>query len=373
MQPEPMTEGSATSIGIDPYLDWVKREGIPVVEDLGVHLPEVGTRPWARCGVDGAAVHLKGRGDFVSMFVLDLAPGAATAPQRHLYEEVVYVLSGRGSTAIDCGGGRTHSFEWGPRSLFALPLNAGYRHFNGSGSQRARLASTTNLPAVLNMFHNERFVFDNPFRFAERFGDPRHFDGQGTFIPVRPGQHMWETNFVPDLGALKLQSWDERGEGSKNLMFILAGGTMHAHISEIPVGSYKKAHRHGPDFHVMCVAGEGYTLLWYEGDADFRQVRWTHGTVFAPPDRMFHQHFNTDAHPARYLATACGSLRYPFTEAKRRALMGAGDGQGAVATSVRLGGDQIEFEDQSPRIHELYLEELSDRGSGVPAPAARRL
>jgi hypothetical protein len=127
------------------------------------------------------------------------------------------------------------------------------------------------------------------------------------------------------------------------------------------VGSYKKAHRHGPDFHVMCVTGQGYSLLWYEGEADWRQVRWKHGTVFAPPDRMFHQHFNTSPTPARYLATAFGSLRYPFTEAKRRALMGTGDGdqQGAVARSVKLGGDQIEFEDQSPRIHELYLSEVS--------------
>jgi uncharacterized RmlC-like cupin family protein len=357
------------TIGIDPYLDWVKREGIPVVEDLGVHLPEVATQPWARLGLRGAAVHLEGRGDFVSMFVLELPPGAASVPQRHLYEEVVYVLSGRGSTTIDGADGQTHSFEWGPRSLFALPLNARYRHFNGSGSQPARLASTNNLPAVLNMFHNEAFVFENPFSFGERFGDPGWFGGQGRAIDLRPGQHLWETNFVPDLGVIGLKSWDERGKGSKNIMFNLASGTMHAHISEIPVGAYKKAHRHGPDFHVMCVSGEGYTLLWYEGDADFRQVRWKHGTVFAPADRMFHQHFNTGAHPARYLATACGSLRYPFTESKRRALMGSGDGQGAVATSVRLGGDQIEFEDQSPRIHALYLEELARRGSDAPAPA----
>jgi mannose-6-phosphate isomerase-like protein (cupin superfamily) len=364
-------------IGIDPYLEWVKGEGVPVIEDFGVHLPEVATAPWPRYGVNGAAVHLKGRGDFVSMFVLELAPGTGTAPQRHLYEEVVYVLSGRGSTTIDRGDGRTHSFEWGPRSLFALPLNSAYRHFNGSGSAPARLAITTNLPAVLNMFHNEAFVFANPFRFDERLGKPNHFSGQGRFIPVRPGQHMWETNFIPDLGAIELKSWDERGKGSKNLMFILADGTMHAHLSEMQVGSYKKAHRHGPDFHVMCVRGEGYSLLWYEGDPDFRKVPWRYGTVFAPPDRMFHQHFNTGAHPARYLATAFGSLRYPFTESKRRALIGtsqgqgSGEGQGAVATSVKLGGDQIEFEDQSPRIHALYLEETRKSEVGVPMDPLR--
>jgi len=126
-------------IGIDPYLDWLKNENVPVVEDFGVHLPAVETRPWARLGVEGAAVHLKGRGDFVSMFVLDLAPGTATSPQRHLYEEVIYVLSGRGSTVIESPDGAKHSFEWGPRSLFAIPLNTRYRHFNGSGTERARL------------------------------------------------------------------------------------------------------------------------------------------------------------------------------------------------------------------------------------------
>lgn len=362
-----MNASLAPRIGVDPYLDWLKNEGVPVVEDFGVHLPAVETRPWARLGVDGAAVHLKGRGDFVSMFVLDLAPGAATEPQRHLYEEVIYVLSGRGSTVIETAGGDKHSFEWGPRSLFAIPLNTRYRHFNGSGAERARLAATTNLPAVLNMFHNEAFVFDNPYRFDERLGQSKYFSGEGDFVPVRPGQHMWETNFVPDLGAIELKAWDQRGKGSKNIMFILADGTMHAHISEMQVGTYKKAHRHGPDFHVMCVAGQGYSLLWYEGDDDWHQVRWTHGTVFAPPDRMFHQHFNTSPQPARYLATAFGSLRYPFTEAKRRALMGSGDGdqQGAVARSVKLGGDQIELEDQSPRIHALYVEETRRNGVEV--------
>src|SRR5262249_28166399 len=83
----------------------------------------------------------KGRGDFVSIFVLELAPGAKSAPQKHLFEEVVYVLSGHGNTTIETSDGRRHSFEWGPKSLFALPLNARYQHFNSSGRERARLAS----------------------------------------------------------------------------------------------------------------------------------------------------------------------------------------------------------------------------------------
>jgi len=335
----------------DPYLDWAQEEGLPIVEGLGVDLLGVGTEAWPRMGAHGAIVHLEGRGDFVSVFVIDLPPGGKTEPQQHLFEEVVYVLDGHGSTTVETHDGSRHSFEWGAKSLFALPLNAKYRHFNGSGQKPARLSSTNNLPVVLNLFHNHDFVFTNSFAFPEREGKATFFSGEGEFIPKKPGRHMWETNFVPDLSDFELKAWDQRGAGSSNMKFILADGTMHAHSSEMPVGTYKKAHRHGPDFHVYTVTGHGYSLLWYEGDADFQRVDWRHGVVFAPPDGMYHQHYNTGSQPARYLAVALGNLRYPFTSAKWRLFKG-------VDVSVRDGGAQIEYKDQDPRIHRIYLDEL---------------
>ena len=352
-------EPTGARVGVDVYLEWLAKEGIPVTEDFGVDLLKVPTARWARYDAGGAAVHLKGRGDFLCMFVFELPPSGATAPQRHLYEEVFYVLDGHGSTTIETSDARRHSFEWGPRSLFAIPLNARYRVFNGSGARNARLVSTANLPAVLNMFHDEEFVFANGWDFEARAGNAKYFGGEGDFIPIRPGNHLWETNFVPDLAAIELQPWGDRGAGGSNIMFILADGTMHAHISEMPVGTYKKAHRHAADFHVMCVTGTGYSLLWYEGQRDWVRVDWKHGTVFAPPDRMFHQHFNTSAVPARYLATAYGSLRYPFTESKRKSLFGG------VSTSLKQGGDQIEYADQSPRVHELFVKEAAKSGVAV--------
>lgn len=351
---------TATESGVrfltNPYLQWANGEGIPVVEDFGVDLLAVETGPWARTGVNGAFVHVKGRGDFIDVVVLDLPPGAATEPQKHLYEEVVYVLSGRGSTTIEAPDGRKHSFEWGPKSLFALPLNYRYRHYNASGSEPARLSSTTSAPIVMNLFHNDSFVFDNPAEFPERLGAERHFSGDGDFLPLRPGRHMWETNFVPDLASFELQEWKARGAGGSNMMFVLADGTMHAHISEMPVGTYKKGHRHGADFHVYAVTGQGYSLLWYEGDEDFHRVDWRHGVVYAPPDMMFHQHFNTSPDPARYLAVAFGGLRYPFTADKVKTFMG-------MDVSLKDGGRQIEYEDEDPRIRKLYREELAKTGA----------
>ncbi len=340
---------------VDPYREWIDGEGVPIHEDFGFDLLSLDVAPWARLGARGAYALVKGRGDFVDVQLIELAPGGATAPQRHLYEAVVYVLSGRGSTSVDVAEDDRRTFEWGSSSLFALPLNTGYRHFNGSGTEPARLAAVTSLPLVMNVFRDESFVFDNPTAFRDRLGPPEHFRGDGTFIPMRPGRHMWETNFVPDLRRFELREWAARGAAGSNIMFALADGTMHAHMSEMPVGTYKKGHRHGADFHIFPVTGHGYTLLWYEGDEDFVRVDWKHGSVYAPPDRMFHQHFNTSPEAARYLAIAFGGLRYPTLADKRATFTG-------MDVSVKDGGRQIEYEDEDPRIRRIYEDELRTRG-----------
>src|SRR4051812_45496265 len=340
---------------VDSYREWARGEGVPILEDFAADLLAQEVAPWARLGASGAIVNLKGRGDFTSIFLIEIGAGAKTAPQKHLYEEVVYVLSGHGSTTVEAADGRRHSFEWGPHSLFAIPLNVRYQHFNGSGAAPARLASTNNLCMTLNLYHDESFVFQNAHDFAGRVGKNSYFAGEGDFIAYKPGSHMWETNLVPDLTRIELKSWEARGPGSTSLIFILANGTMGAHSSEIPVGSYKKAHRHDSGRHVFSVTGSGYSLAWYEGEPEFLRIPWQHGVVYAPPDGMFHQHFNISASRARYLATGIGSRRYPFLETKRRS-------EREVDLSVKQGGRQIEYEDQDPRIHKIWLEEMARAG-----------
>jgi len=356
---------AAGKLLIRPYLAWAAEQKIPVVEDFAVDLLAVETQPWDRIGVPAALVHLIGRGDWANVVVTAIPPGGATDLQRHLYEEVVYVLAGHGNTVVRDPSGAEHSFEWGPRSLFGLPLNAPYRHLNASGSEGARLASVTSLPLMLNVFHDEAFVFDNPGEFPDRFGDGRRFRGEGDFVRVSPGRHMWETNFVPDLADFEMPEWQARGAGSRNLKFVLAESTMHAHMSEMPVGTYKKGHRHAPDFHVFTVDGHGYSLFWYEGDEEFTRIDWRHGVVYAPADQQFHQHFNTSPSPSRYLAVAYGGLRYPFTEERLQHFLG-------VDRSVSEGGRQIDYADEDPRIRELYVAELAREGIECRMPPVER-
>jgi len=354
----------AARIWTNPYEDWVEREGLLVHSDVGVYLPGLETKPWPRYGVNGAVVHLTGQGDFGNCFILEIPGGKWTEPQHHLYEEIFFVVEGRGSTQIELPDGRSHSFEWQPNSMFAIPLNVKYRLYNADGQKRALLATVTNLPLTMKLYHNDKFIFENDFFFSDRVGKDNYYTGVGDLTLIRPGQNMWETNFVPDLVGIELTAWNERGAGSMNLMFLLGDGNMHAHVSQIQSGTYKKAHRHGPGAHIFTLNGKGYSLLWIEGEKDFKRVDWGPGWMFAPVDRQFHQHFATSAVSSRYLALIPGSnARYPLTGAKRRNITAEeANAQGDVATSVKQGGAQVEYEDQDPRIHQIWLEEMRKNG-----------
>ena len=342
---------------IDTYLVWSTQQGIPVVEGVAVDLNTIETAPWARLGggCKAAFVHLRGRGDFVTLQVVDIPPGGSTELMRHLFDEVFYVLSGNGSATIETGEGRSATFEWGPRALFSPPLNAPYRLFNASGKENARLVIASDLPFLMNTYRNEAFLYDNKTPFPGRVGREAYYNGEGDFLPLAPGKHMWETNFVPDLGSFELPEWEARGAGSRNIKIILADSAMHAHTSEMAVGTYKKGHRHGPGAHVFAIGGSGYTLMWKEGDEEFERHEWQHGFVFAPPDGMFHQHFNTGSEPARYLAVSLGSHRYPVLARKV-------ERKNKPEASVNEGGIQINYEDQDPRIHKIWLQELAKTG-----------
>ncbi|HTI88921.1 MAG TPA: hypothetical protein VL966_20140, partial [Alphaproteobacteria bacterium] len=281
-------------------------------------------------------------------------------PQRRAFDEVIVCLAGHGSVAVETADGGKHTFEFGPRAMFAPPMNARYQIFNGSGREHARLTVAHDLVFVMNFFRNDKFIFDNPVGFPERSGQAGYYAGEGELTSIRPGRNLWETNFVSDLANFQLMAWEARGAGSSNMQFLLAEGSIGAHISEMPVGTYKKAHRHAAGAHVFAMTGTGYSLLWYEGEKDFIRREWNYGFVYAPPENMFHQHFNTSGEPARYMAILFGSKRYPITLERR-----ANSETQRTDTSVKDGGRQIEYRDQDPRIHTMWLKEM--RANGVPS------
>ena len=342
----------------DPYREFLAREGIPIVEEYSVDCVNMPLEPWPRMGGLGAYVHLAGRGEFLSTYVSEIPPGGQLNVEQHLYDESIYVVKGRGATSIELPNGARHTFEWQEGSSIGIPLNAKHQHFNGSGSEPARFAAVTDLPVILNIFHNESFIFDNPYQFPERTGEASYFTGEGKFREVKAGQHMWETNLVPDLINFELPQWRERGAGGSMINFIFAESTLSAHISEFPPGTYKKAHRHDAGAHIFCVTGKGYSLLWLEGQdpTDTVRVDWWPGVLFAPPDGpTYHQHFNIAEGQSRYYVLGFGSRRYPVFD-KRKAVVQAAD------MDIKKGGIQVEYHDEDHRILELYERECEKNG-----------
>src|SRR5438876_9623 len=124
---------------------------------------------------------------------------------------------------------------------------------------------------IVGGFHNEDFIFNNPFIFSDRLTNPKHFTGDGTMYTGPTGRvKVWETNFIPNVIDFEVFSWKERGAGGGSVMFELAHNTMAAHVSQFPIGTYKKAHRHGPGAHVVIIGGDGFSMLWPRGKPEER-------------------------------------------------------------------------------------------------------
>ena len=230
--------------------------------------------------------------------------------------------------------------------MFAIPLNCWHQHFNGSGQAPARYVAVTNAPPVINLYEDVAFVFNTKHDFKNRFnGEPDYFSAKGEQKGL-----LLVTNFVADAVNLPLISAKERGAGGGHIRFNMAKGSMNSHISQFPIGTYKKGHAHGPGAHVIILSGEGYSLMWPEGDEP-RRYDWEVGTLIVPPNMSFHQHFNTGTAPARYLAF-------------KHEVVSIRNAQGVPKAwiSRRLGGDQIDYSDEMPMVQRMFADELAKRG-----------
>jgi quercetin dioxygenase-like cupin family protein len=157
-----------------PYTRWVRAEGLEIIAAHYVpNLHHVDLKPWARRGGKGVYINHEASRTSNDCYVLEIAPSGKVAPQRQLFEEMIYVLDGRGSTVVWNDAGKRMSFEWQAGAMFAIPLNAWHQHFNGSGTQAARYVAVTNAPPVMNLYEDVDFVFNTPFDFKNRFnGEP---------------------------------------------------------------------------------------------------------------------------------------------------------------------------------------------------------
>ncbi len=344
-------------IAISPHFQWMRSIGIPIHRGFYIEdgrTVELGW--WEERQCNSAFVILEGQEGVGEARITEIPPGATLPPLKFALDEVVYVLQGRGLTTIQADASNPQKlFEWQPRSMFLLPRNRTYQLSNMQGNQALRLLHYNFLPVALAglpypelFFNNDKLEPRAPtHEQAAPFSEAKEYPGS-------MGHSIWYGNFFPDLAQWdRLRGQRTRGAGSSGVMMQFPDSPHFCHMSVFPSRTYKKAHRHGPGFMIVIPAGEGFSVMWREGQENNKVViPWHEGSIFIPPNKWFHQHFNVGTIRARYLA-----FHPPVQFA------------GYAEKVEDRSRDQIEYVDEDPFIRQKFETELAARGQTSLMPA----
>ncbi|HEY3116900.1 MAG TPA: cupin domain-containing protein [Chloroflexota bacterium] len=334
-----------------PYDRYVESTGVPVFRGYAIEdARTIPVGPWPERECNAAFAVLAGQKDVSEVRITEIPPGVTTRPVKFSLDEVVYVVEGRGITTIWAGDGPKKTFEWAKRSIFCIPGGCTYQMSNTQGHEPTRLMHYSHLPTAMALRPEPEFYFDNAFVQPDKLYSGDTYSA-ATAVE-NPNEHarslgrpLWYGNFFPDMAAWdKLDTYQERGGGGHHVTIQFASSLIPSHMSVFPPGSYKKAHHHGPGVVIIIPAGDGYSIMWPSTGGERIVVPWHEASVFVPPARWYHQHFNVGSIPARYLA-----FHAPH--------MNAGD-------PLRRGGPNtnIEYPDEDPWVRQQFEQELGKRG-----------
>lgn len=314
---------------------------------------------WRRIAGRGRYLQLYGTEGGLGTALIEVPASAGLRPEKHLFEELLFVLDGRGTTELWLEGDAERvMFEWQPGSLFAIPPNALHRLVNATNAP-ALLLSLTTAPALINAIGDIDAIFANPYRFRARFDAET---GQA-FDDVEPdpvrGLAICRTSLVPDAVHCDLPLDNRQSPGWRQLEAAMAGSALSSIIGEHRPGRYGRAQLRPADTVSLCLRGTGFCHLWpqrlgptpwQDGQgAEVLHMALQPGTLIGGGG-MFVQSFNTGPGPLRLLDVALPQrpmgppgeeIRDPLTH------------------SLAEGGGIIPYSDEDPAVRAHYAETLA--------------
>ncbi len=354
------------------YDAFMESEGIPIFRGLGISkVQNLPLMAWKRRGGRGSYIQLYGTEGKWGCYVIEVPGAGATNPEKHLYEEIYYVVEGRGSTEVWLDSdSKRHIFEWQAGSMFSIPVNACHRLVNASSSPALLLGGTT-APNLMNLLNDVGAIFDSPYVFKNRFSGADDFYKYKDEIepdPVR-GLAMRRTNFLPDIVNCDLPLDNRRSPGYRRIEPFMTDNSFYLWIAQHENGRYSKAHAHTSAAVLICLKGKGYTYTWPERDGvnpwkdgkadkvqriDYEPV----GMVSAAPGgaRWFHQHFGVSKQPLRLTAWFG-----PFNPGREPGPPGEKHTD-YTAMDIDEGGSSIPYWMEDPYIKKEYEETLAKEG-----------
>src|SRR3954469_10165459 len=171
----PSNIGGGGRIERDYYRDWIKTSKMPMVDGYSLlDAAKQEVQPWPETGGRGLYLNFSGN-VHMDAVIQEIPSGKALEQKRHFYEQIVYVLGGRGYTTVGTGA-TPNKVQWGEGSLFSIPMNAMHRHFNSDSAHPARLLMITTFPFMLQVFGSMGLINDLNFNFNDRYdGAPEFF------------------------------------------------------------------------------------------------------------------------------------------------------------------------------------------------------
>ena len=356
-----------------PYDEFMESEGVPIYRGIGVKQAQaLPMKPWNRLGGRGSYIQLFGTEGLWGMYVIEVPAGGALNVERHLYEKVVLVLDGRGSTDIwQENQLKKQTFEWQKGSLFSVPVNAFHQFVNATNSPAVLLCGTS-APNVFNLFENSRFIFNCSFDFTEKYsGQADYFQGKDDISPdpVR-GLAMRRTNIISDVITTDLPLDNRRSPGYRRIEPHMSGSRFYLFVGQYEPGRYSKAHKHTSAAVLICLRGKGYTYTWPEtagmqpwagekADQVKRQDYEFGGMVSAAPmsGDWFHQHFGVSKDPLRLTAWFG-----PNNDRPRKPGLPGEPLSDRGAINMKSGGDAIPFDEEDPFLRLEYEAALGKQG-----------
>jgi len=230
-------------------------------------------------GVPAARLE-EGRLHQVAVTLVEIPPGGKLEPHRHLAEEFVYIVSGKGYTTMWNGSeAEKKRYGWTEGDLLSPTLNAWHQHVNVSPDTPARYLSVTTAPLSEKLFKNHVFLYSNDFRFEEFWEwsliqKPQYVGSKGT--------EMLAGHLLPDLSNRELREGNPglRGISIGHPRGMAGNRLLGMEVRELSTANaITTSHRKLWDSVYYILKGDGSIVVEREGESE-RRLDWTEGDLF---------------------------------------------------------------------------------------------
>jgi quercetin dioxygenase-like cupin family protein len=277
----------------------------------------------------GAMIARIGEGRLVQMdaTVVEVPPGGKLAPKKLLAEEIIYIVSGKGSTTMWTAGPNPKKvkYDWVAGDVLSPSLNVWREHANASSTEPARFLSMTSAPITRNLFGtvpSSDDVFQDRWNKGvaqklEKYPDGKWSTGQGDVSLHKTDKSIMAAgHYLPDMiaGKWPAMSPTRNGFNIRPTGDASSGGSSMAGNrlfewearEETKPRIYDMYHRHPWEAVYLCVKGEMESRLTRVSDFSNeklepeRVVTWKAGDLIISESNEYHSH-HTNVAGSRFL------------------------------------------------------------------------